>query len=41
MDTIRIQKFTKGQNSVKSVGGVMVLVLCTMSDNALYLSQVL
>ena len=33
-------KFTKGHNSVKSVGGVKVLVLCTLSDNALYLYQV-
>ena len=30
-----------GYNSVKSVGGVTVLVLCTLSDNALYLYQVL
>ena len=29
-------KFTKGNNSVKSVGGVTVLVLCTSSDNVLY-----
>ena len=35
-----IGKFTKGNNSVKDVGGVIVLVLCTLSDNALYLSQV-
>ena len=34
-------KFTKGHNSVKSVGEVKVLVLCTLSDNALYLYQVL
>ena len=26
-------------NSVKNVGGVMVLVPCTLSDNALYLYQ--
>ena len=32
-------KFTKGHNSVKSVGGVKLLVLCTSSDNALYLYQ--
>ena len=36
-----ILKFAKGHNSVKNVGGVMVLVLSTMSDNALYLYQVL
>ena len=34
-------KFTKGHNSVKSVGGVKVLFLCTLSDKALYLYQVL
>ena len=34
-------KFTKGHNSVKGVGGVKVLVLCTSSDTALYLYQVL
>ena len=34
-------KFTKGHKSVKSEGGVEVLVLCTSSDNALYLYQVL
>ena len=31
----------KGHNSIKNVGGVKVLVLCTLSDNALYLYQVL
>ena len=34
-------KFTKGHNSIKSVDGVTVLVLCTSPDNALYFSQVL
>ena len=34
-------QFTKGHNSVKTVNGVMVLNLCTSSDNALYLYQVL
>ena len=33
-----IGNFTKGHNSV---GGVMVLVLCILSDYASYLSQVL
>ena len=33
---ICILKFAKRNNSVKSVGGVMVLVLFTSSDNALY-----
>ena len=31
----------KGALSHNNVDGVMVLVLCTYSDNALYLSQVL
>ena len=35
-----ILKFTKGHNSIKNVGGVTVLVLCTLPDKALYLSQV-
>ena len=35
-------KFTKGHNSIKkSVGGVMVPVLCTLSDYALFFIQVL
>ena len=38
---ICILKFTKGHNSIKSVSGVKVLVLCTSSDYALYLYQVL
>ena len=39
---ICILKFIKGQNSVKkTVDGVMVLVLCTLSDDALYVYQVL
>ena len=39
--TLRWSKFTKGHNSVKkTVGGVMVLNLCTSSDDALYLYQV-
>ena len=31
---------TKGHNSVKSVGGVIFLVLCTLSDDVLYLYKV-
>ena len=38
---ICILNFTKGHNSVKSVGGVQVFLLCTSLDNALYLYQVL
>ena len=30
----------KGTNSVKNVGGVMVFVLCLLSDDALYLYKV-
>ena len=41
MDAICILKFSKGNKSVNSVGGIMVLVLSTLSDNALYLYQVL
>ena len=37
---ISLLKFSKGHNSVKNVGGVMVLVLCKSSDGALYLYQV-
>ena len=39
MDIISIVKFAKGHNSVKNVGGVMILSLCTSFDNALYLYQ--
>ena len=39
---VYILKFSKGHNSVNSVGGVMVLVLLsTLSDSVLYLYQVL
>ena len=37
---ICIRKFTKEYSSVKSVGGVTVLVLYTSSDNILCLYQV-
>ena len=37
---IFIAKISKGHNYVKNVGGVMVLVLCTSSDNGLYLNKV-
>ena len=33
-------KFLKGHHSVKNIGGVMVLVLCLLSDDALYLCKV-
>ena len=32
-----IFKFSKGNNSIKNVGGVMVLVLCLLSNEALNL----
>ena len=35
-----ISKFSKGHHSIKNVGGVMVLVLCLLSDDALYLYEV-
>ena len=35
-----IYKFSKGHHSLKNVGGVMVLVLCLLSDEALYLYKV-
>ena len=31
------QNISKGHNSVKKLGGVMVLFLCTLSDGGLYL----
>ena len=34
---IFIGKISKGQNSIRKVGGVMVLFLCTSSDGGLYL----
>ena len=34
-------KFSKGHNSVNSVGGVMVLVLSTSPDSVLYLYHIL
>ena len=36
-----ILEFTKGHNFIKNEGGVLVLVLCASSDNALYLSYIL
>ena len=39
MGTISIVKFVKEHNSVKNVGGVMVLVLCMSFNDALYLYQ--
>ena len=40
VDTISIQKITKGNNSARNVGGVTVINLCTSSGHALYLCQV-
>ena len=36
-----IKKISKGHDSVKNVGGVTVLFLCTSSDDGLYFYQVL
>ena len=33
-------KISKGHNSIKNVGGVSVLVLCTLSDDGLYLYKI-
>ena len=41
VDTISILKITKGNNSLKNVGGVTVVNLCTSSGHALYFYQVL
>ena len=40
-DAVCILKFLKEHNSVNSVVGVMALVLSTLSDDVLYLCQVL
>ena len=37
---IFIGKISKGHNSVKNIGGVTVLFLCTLSDGGLYLCKV-
>ena len=37
---ISILTFTRGCNSVINEGGVTVLVLCTVSDDVLYMHQV-
>ena len=38
--TLGWSQFTKGHNSVKTVNGVIILNLCFLSDDALYLYQV-
>ena len=38
-DKISIVKFAKGHNSIKNVGGGMILVLCMSFDDALYWYQ--
>ena len=38
--TLGWSKYAKGHTSVKTVDGGMVLNLCTLSDDALYLYQV-
>ena len=37
MDTVFIGKISKGNFSIKNVGGDTVLILCTSSDGGLYL----
>ena len=39
-DTIFIAKISKGHNSIKNVGGVPTLSLCTSSDGGLYFYKV-
>ena len=39
-DKIFIGKNSKGHNSIKNVGVVTVLLLCTLSDGGLYLNKV-
>ena len=36
---IFILKITKGHNSINNIGGVIVLVLCILSNEALYFVQ--
>ena len=38
---ISLLKITKGNNSVKNVGGVTIVNFCKSSSHALYLCQVL
>ena len=40
MENISLLKFLKEHNSAKNVGGVTVLILCILSDDAVYLYQV-
>ena len=35
-----IGKNSKGHNSIKNVGGVTILFLCTLSNDGLYLYEV-
>ena len=37
---LSFEKNSKGHNSIKNVGGVTVLFLCTSSDGSLYMYQV-
>ena len=37
---IFIAKISKGHNSIKNIGGVNVLFLCTSSNSCLYLNTV-
>ena len=37
MDTVFLLNFSKGHNSIKNVGEVTVLVICTLPGGALYM----
>ena len=40
VDRIFVRKISKGSNSAKIVGGVTVLVLCTLFNSGLYLNYI-
>ena len=40
METISNSQILRGSNSVNNVNGVMLSVLCTLSDDPLYLYKV-
>ena len=41
MKITAVLKITTGHNSIKNVGGVVFLFYCALSDDALYLYQIL
>ena len=40
IERTQFSKISKGHNSIKNVNGIMVLFLCTSSDDSLYLYTV-